>query len=74
MHDINEAMIKTPFNEQLSAIAAGFGKLLRAIVETIDRRGLKKRYLHKHKRDGTKFYRELAQALEDLPRACPAVA
>lgn len=41
MRDINEAMKTSPFNEELRAIAAGFGTLLRSIVETIDRRGLR---------------------------------
>jgi predicted RecB family nuclease len=36
MRDINEAMVNAPFNEQVSAIAAGFGKLLRIIVERVD--------------------------------------
>src|SRR5262249_34306403 len=40
-------------------VAAGFGKLLRTIVETIDKCGLKKRYLHKHKRDVSAFFHEL---------------
>jgi len=51
MRDINEAVLKSPFNEQLSVMANHFGVLLRAIVDTIDRRGLQTRYLRKHKRE-----------------------
>jgi hypothetical protein len=59
MRDINEAMKKAPFNTELSAIAAGFGTLLRSIVDTIDRRGLKSRYLRKHQRGVRAFYHRL---------------
>jgi len=62
MRDINEAVIKSPFNEQLSAIAAQFGELLRAIVDTIDRRGLKRRFLSKHKPDVRECFRALRSA------------
>src|SRR5262249_24930648 len=55
-------MTKAPFNEQLSGVAAGFAKLLRTIVETIDQRGLKKRYLRKHKRDVSALFHELRKA------------
>jgi len=59
MRDINEAITKAPFNKELSGISIAFGKLLRAIVETMDRRGLKFRYLRKHERDVEKFFRDL---------------
>jgi predicted RecB family nuclease len=62
MRDINETMKKSPFNQELSAIATGFGTLLRSIVETIDRWGLKSRYLRKHKRDVRVFYHRLKTA------------
>ena len=41
MRDVNEDLLKHPFDEELSFIARGFGSLLREIVETIDRWGLK---------------------------------
>src|SRR5262249_3050586 len=62
MRDINDAAIKSPFNEELGAIASQFGELLRAIVETIDRRGLKTRYLRKHRRNVKRFYNALKRA------------
>lgn len=42
MRDINEDVLKHPFNEELIFIAKRFGVVLRAIVETIDQHGLKK--------------------------------
>ena len=41
MRDINEDLLKHPFNEELTFVAKRFGALLRDIVETIDRYGLK---------------------------------
>jgi transposase len=55
MRDINEDVRTNPFNEELAAIARGFGSLLREIVETIDSYGLKARHLGKHKRSAARF-------------------
>ncbi|NGO55901.1 TM0106 family RecB-like putative nuclease [Allomesorhizobium camelthorni] len=61
MRDINEDMLKHPFNEELTFIATRFGSLLREIVETIDRYGLKKRNLGKHKRSAERFLNDVAE-------------
>jgi hypothetical protein len=55
MRDINEDLLKHPFNEELAFVAQRFGALLRAIVETIDRHGLRKFHLQKHKRSTQQF-------------------
>jgi hypothetical protein len=55
MRDVNEDVLKHPFNEELTLIAKRFGALLREIVQTIDRYGLKKRHLGKHKRSVERF-------------------
>ena len=60
MRDINEDLLKHPFNEELTFVAQRFGTLLRGIVETIDRHGLKKFYLQKHKRSAQQFISEIA--------------
>jgi predicted RecB family nuclease len=60
MRDINEDLLKHPFNEELTFVAQQFGTLLRGIVETIDRHGLKKFYLQKHKRSAQQFISEIA--------------
>ena len=59
MRDINEDLLKYPFNEELTFVAQRFGILLRGIVETIDRHGLKKFYLQKHKRSAQQFLSEV---------------
>jgi hypothetical protein len=60
MRDIIEAVLKHPFNEELSFIAKRFGLVLREIVETIDRYGLKKRNFHKHKCSAERFFADVA--------------
>jgi hypothetical protein len=50
MRDINEDIVKHPFNEELTFVAKRFGALLREIVTTIDTFGLRKRNLHKRNR------------------------
>jgi hypothetical protein len=56
MRDINELVLKNPFNSELGSIARDFGVLLRSIVDSIDKWGLKARRLRKHKRDVEKFF------------------
>jgi len=59
MRDINEAVLKNPFNFELTWIASRFGTLLRDIVDSIDRWGLKAQRLQKHKRQADRFLSEI---------------
>jgi hypothetical protein len=56
IRDFNDDLLKSPFDEELKDQAARFTALLQAVVGTIDRFGLKKYHLHKHKRDVERFY------------------
>jgi predicted RecB family nuclease len=49
LRDVNDDLQKNPFDEEFKSIAQQFGVVLRAIVETLDKYGMKKRHLHKHK-------------------------
>jgi hypothetical protein len=60
MRDMNQMLLDNPFDEELQSITGPFGTLLRAIVSTIDRHGLKRRYLETHERDVAKFFQPLA--------------
>ena len=60
MRDINDDLLKHPFNEELTLVAKWFGILLRDIVQTIDRYGLKRFHLGKHKRGAAKFLADVA--------------
>ena len=52
-------MMANPYDEEFKAQAAEFGKLLRVIVATIDKYGLKKHHLHKHKAEVDRYFRAL---------------
>ncbi len=59
MRDINEDVLKSPFNDELGFIAKRFGILLRGIVDTVDRYGLKARHLRKHESQVESFFEEI---------------
>jgi predicted RecB family nuclease len=59
IRDLNDAVLDYPFDEELKSMVTGFGELLRTIIGTIDRRGLKARFLRKHLADVRQFYRRL---------------
>ena len=61
MRDINEDLHKNPFDEVLKGIAERFGALLREIVETVDRYGLKVRHLGKHRKSSERFIEHVAE-------------
>jgi len=48
MRDLNASILDNPFDTEMKSIAVGFAGLLKHMVDTIDRRGLRKRYLRKH--------------------------
>jgi hypothetical protein len=60
IRDINEEVLKHPFNEELTFIAQRFGILLRQIVDTVDKYGLKKYHLGKHNRSADQFLADVA--------------
>jgi hypothetical protein len=49
VRDIDDDLLKNPLDTELKDIAKEFGTLLRAIIQTVDRFGLKRRHLYKHK-------------------------
>jgi hypothetical protein len=56
MRDLNEEILNNPFDEEMKSIAVGFASLLKPMVVTIDRRGLKKHFLRKHLVEVDRFY------------------
>ncbi len=60
MRDINADLLKHPFNDELTFVAKRFGTLLREVVETIDKYGLKKFHLGKHKHPAERFLADVA--------------
>ena len=64
MRDLNDAVLDSPFDEGIKGIATSFAELLRGIVKTIDRWGLKSLFLRKHLVDVARFYRQLPKTGE----------
>ena len=55
IRDLNDDLYKNPFDEEFKTMVAGFGQLLRKVIETVDKRGLQKKYLQKHIKDKEVF-------------------
>ena len=60
IREMNDDLLKNPFDQELKELATLFGQLLRRIVTTIDRVGLKSRCLTKHKSGVKDFIDQLA--------------
>jgi len=60
IRDMNADLLSSPYDAEFKAIATEFGKLLRSIVATIDKYGLKKMHLHKHKAEVARFFHDVA--------------
>jgi hypothetical protein len=61
MRDLNESVLKHAYDEELKIIVREFACLLKEIVDTIDRRGLKRHFLRKHQLDVDRFYRKIGK-------------
>ena len=59
IRDFNDDLMEHRHDEELKQLAKLFGDLLKTIVVTVDRFGLKKRNLNKHHRDVERFYLEI---------------
>jgi predicted RecB family nuclease len=61
IRDLNDDLLKQPFDEELKEFAREFAVLVRVIVETIDQFGLKTRFLRRHLSSVERFYERLAE-------------
>lgn len=59
IRDLNDDLLKHPFDEEIKWLARAFAELLRPMVETIDRHGLHSRFLKPHLEAVDKFYQRL---------------
>ena len=55
VRDINDDLLKAPFDEELKDLASRFTALMTRIIEAVDRYGLTKRHLGKFIMDTTKY-------------------
>jgi hypothetical protein len=61
IRDMNHDLLNHPFDDEFKSLVREFGQLLRDIVATIDRFGLKKRHLNKHLGEVDRFFGTLAR-------------
>jgi len=59
IRDLNNALLNNLLDDELKQLVNKFGGLIINIIDTIDRFGLKSRYMRKHKKDVKRFYRWL---------------
>jgi transposase IS66 family protein len=62
IRDLNDDLHKQAFNEELKALVRDFATLLRPMIQTVDRFGLKARFLRKHLPAVERFYRVLGES------------
>ncbi|MDO1450862.1 TM0106 family RecB-like putative nuclease [Rhodocytophaga aerolata] len=56
IRDLNDDLLKNPFNEEFKFIIKHFTLLLRNIIDTINKYGLKRRHLYKHVKEANRFF------------------
>jgi hypothetical protein len=59
VRDLNAEILSHPYDEELKGIINAFALLLKGAVETVDRFGLKKHFLHKHRKSVDRFYSQM---------------
>jgi Transposase IS66 family len=59
IRDLNQDIVGNPWDQDLKSLASAFGRLLRAIIATIDQYGLRQRHLGKHRRDVDRFFQTI---------------
>jgi len=60
IRDLNDDVLKHPYDDELKRLALAFAVLLKPMVETVDRYGLKSRFLRKHLSAVDRFYRQIS--------------
>ncbi|OFW25743.1 MAG: hypothetical protein A3H97_01940 [Acidobacteria bacterium RIFCSPLOWO2_02_FULL_65_29] len=61
MRDLNDALYEHPYDEDLKRVVRGFANLVKPMVDTVDRFGLKTRFLKRHLSSVVRFYKGLAR-------------
>jgi hypothetical protein len=61
MRDLNDDLSKQPFNEEMKELAQSFANIVRPMIETVDRFGLKAYHLRQHKDSVNRFYEALSR-------------
>jgi hypothetical protein len=62
IRDLNDDLLKHPYDEELKQLVLAFTVLLKPMIESIDRYGLKSRFLKKHVPSVKRFYRQISKS------------
>jgi transposase len=60
IRDVNDELLKHPYDDELKRLGGAFAGLVKPMIETVDRHGLKKRFLGKHRIFVDRFYKRLS--------------
>jgi hypothetical protein len=60
IRDLNDSILKEPFNDELRIMTNEFSRLLKEVIGSVDKFGLKTCHLRKHKDSVTTFYELMA--------------
>ena len=61
MRDINDDLRRNPYDQEMRSVAEPFARLLKEIVQTIDRYGLRRRHLHKYVNPAERLCKTIAE-------------
>ena len=61
IRDLNDTVLKHPYDGELKGLVISFADLVKPMVETVDRHGLKSRFLRKHLVSADRFYKGLSR-------------
>lgn len=61
IRDLNDALLKEPFNDELRTMMSDFSRLLKDVIDSVDRFGLKSCHLKKHKNAVATFFQTVAE-------------
>jgi predicted RecB family nuclease len=63
LRDLNDEILKHPYDEELKQLVVAFAELVKPMVETVDRYGLKRHFLRKHRAFVGRFYKALGKTV-----------
>jgi hypothetical protein len=61
LRDLNDEVLNAPYDEEVKHLVVSFSQLLKPMVDTVDRHGLKRRFLKRHQRFVDRSYRRLSE-------------
>lgn len=61
IRDMNEDLLREPFNDEIKSLVAAFAAIVKPMIETVGRFGLRSRFLRKHKKDVGRFFKSLSR-------------